>query len=300
MRDLIKEEFNTQLPQILPQVVSDFANPVIEKNVTESVEVVVLIRYSSQPMSTYKAVVSLSEFELTKILIDKMEKNKSYDKADYKKKLYDALVESYNIDKDLFDSYGEVFSLKRNSRSKEKKSSSTSIDASQSQHKAFSKSAHTEELSHIVEDSCMQQDQEFIMGNNDEQPELEYHFEECSKATTEHLDWHNPKNKLYPFDLRKPLPLIQDHRGHQIIPHDYFINNNLEYLTGGDLSRQHSTSMTKTKAATYDLKWIEDLVPKLWSLVDGMLHDVQSALNDIAKGIRMEYLPKRKWSDLDK
>ncbi|GKC50527.1 hypothetical protein Tco_1073272, partial [Tanacetum coccineum] len=97
--------------------------------------------------------------------------------------------------------------------------------------------------------------------------ELEYHFEECSKATTEHLDWHNPKNKSYLFDLRKPLPLIQDHRGCQIMLQDYFINNDLEYLKGGDLSRRYSTSVTKTKAATYNLKWIEDLVPNLWSPV---------------------------------
>ncbi|GKD08864.1 hypothetical protein Tco_1188549, partial [Tanacetum coccineum] len=41
----------------------------------------------------------------------------------------------------------------------------------------------------------------------------------------------------------------------------------LEYLNGGDLSRRYSTSMTKIKAATYDLKWIEDLVPNLWSPV---------------------------------
>ncbi|GJV01508.1 hypothetical protein Tco_1335077 [Tanacetum coccineum] len=201
MRALIKEEVNTQLPQILPQAVSDFATPVIEKNVTESVEAAVLTRSSSQPTSTYEAAASLSEFELTKILIDKMEKNKSYDKADYKKKLYDALVESYNTDKDLFDSYGEVFSLKRSrdedkdrdpsagsdrgkkrrksskdadssrdSRSKEKKSSSTSKDVSQSQHKSSGKSAHAEEPSHTVEDSGMQQDQEFVMGDNDEQP----------------------------------------------------------------------------------------------------------------------------------
>ncbi|GJT98418.1 hypothetical protein Tco_1093936 [Tanacetum coccineum] len=33
---------------------------------------------------------------------------------------------------------------------------------------------------------------------------------------------------------------------------------------------------------------------------DGTLDDVRSALNDISKGIRMEYLPKRKWSNLDK
>ncbi|GJZ26645.1 hypothetical protein Tco_0570898 [Tanacetum coccineum] len=84
--------------------------------------------------------------------------------------------------------------------------------------------------------------------------EVEYHLEECSKATTERLDWHNPENKPYPFDLRKPLPLIQDHRGCQIISQDYFINKDLEYLKGGDLIRRYSTSMTKTKAASYHLK----------------------------------------------
>ncbi|GKA68414.1 hypothetical protein Tco_0768331 [Tanacetum coccineum] len=468
-------------------------------------------------MSTYEAAASLSKFKLTKILIDKMEKNKSYDKVDYKKKIYDALVESYNTNKDLFDSYGEVFSLKRtredsdkdqdpfagsdrgkkrrksskdaksfrDSRSMEKKSSCTSRYASQYQHKSSGKSAHVEEPSYTVEDSSMQQDQEFVTGDNDEQPankevtkadrfkkpvrpltpdldwskrrqvdfrppytwisqvahdeklptsfdelndtsfnfsafvinrlkipnlnqeilvrptfnmlkgtcksitKLEYHLEECSKETTERLDWHNPKNKLYSFDLRKPLPLIQDHRGCQIVPKDYFINKDLEYLKGGDLSRCYSNSVTKSKAATYELKWIKDLVPELWSPMqvkydqhayfgtshwgpkrgyasnltsskdvysrrriiavtrliimkkynyghledievrqddqklytfkedqfkrkrlmhtdelhkfsDGTLNDVQIALHDITARIRMEYLPMRKWSNLDK
>ncbi|GKC83075.1 hypothetical protein Tco_1138792, partial [Tanacetum coccineum] len=31
--------------------------------------------------------------------------------------------------------------------------------------------------------------------------------------------------------------------------------------------RQYSTSVTKTKAATYEIKWIEDMVPNLWSPV---------------------------------
>ncbi|GKA51928.1 hypothetical protein Tco_0745124 [Tanacetum coccineum] len=92
-------------------------------------------------------------------------------------------------------------------------------------------------------------------------------------------------SKPYPFDLSKPLLLIRDHRGRQVIPQDLFINKDLEYLKGGNLSRRYSTSVTKTKAATYEIKWIEDLVRNLWSLV---------------KGIRMEYLPKRKWSGLDK
>ncbi|GKE84643.1 hypothetical protein Tco_1558385, partial [Tanacetum coccineum] len=38
---------------------------------------------------------------------------------------------------------------------------------------------------------------------------------------------------------------------------------------------------------------------ELHKFSDGAHDDVRTALNDIAKGIRMEYLPKRKWSGLD-
>ncbi|GKB43204.1 hypothetical protein Tco_0888146 [Tanacetum coccineum] len=98
---------------ILPKAVSDFATPVIERNITESLEAVVLAKSSSQPQSTYKAAASLTEFELTKILIYKINESKSHLRVDYKKELYDALVKSYNNDKDLFDTYSKAFSLKR-------------------------------------------------------------------------------------------------------------------------------------------------------------------------------------------
>ncbi|GJS00656.1 hypothetical protein Tco_0317164 [Tanacetum coccineum] len=39
---------------------------------------------------------------------------------------------------------------------------------------------------------------------------------------------------------------------------------------------------------------------ELHKFSDGTLNDVRTTLHDIAKGIRMEYLPKRKWSGLDK
>ncbi|GKD41448.1 hypothetical protein Tco_1261655 [Tanacetum coccineum] len=240
--------------------------------VDTSVRTILREESSSQPKSTYEVAASLSEFKLTKILIDKIEKNKSYDKGDYKRELYDALVKSYQTEKDLFDTYGEVFTRKSSkeaepskySSSKEKKSSSTSKGTSQSQHKSFGKSAHTEEPSHTVDDSEEQHNQEFDMDHTDDQPdikaapnqvahakdpptsfdklyntlidfsafvlnrlniidlnqeilvgpafnllkgtcksltELEYYFEECSKATTERLDWHNPEGKPYLFDL---------------------------------------------------------------------------------------------------
>ncbi|GJU22480.1 hypothetical protein Tco_1155822 [Tanacetum coccineum] len=59
IRAILKEVVNTQLLQILPQAVSDFATPVIEKNVTESLEAAVFARSSSQPKSTYEAAASL-------------------------------------------------------------------------------------------------------------------------------------------------------------------------------------------------------------------------------------------------
>nr|GEW33396.1 retrovirus-related Pol polyprotein from transposon TNT 1-94 [Tanacetum cinerariifolium] len=98
----------------------DVATPVIEKNVIESLEATILTRSSSQPQSSYKAAATLFEFKLTKILIDKMEKKKSFDVADYKRELYDALVKSYNNNKDIFESYGEVFSLKRSQDERDK------------------------------------------------------------------------------------------------------------------------------------------------------------------------------------
>ncbi|GJT01872.1 hypothetical protein Tco_0823041 [Tanacetum coccineum] len=335
------------------------------QNVTKSLEAAVLAKSSSQPKSAYEAAASLSKCELMKILMDKMKEHKLYLRAYYKRELYDALVKSYNIDKDLFETYGEVFTLKRSRddkdkdqdpsagsdrgtkrrksskdaessrdpKSKESKSTSSSKGTSRSQHKSSGKSAHAKKPSHTVDDSGVQQSQEFDTGNNDEQSndkvapksdcniarakkpptsfdelidipidfstfvmnqinitnltqellvglasnllkgtcksrtELEYHFEECFKATSKRLDCHNPEGKQYSFDLCNPLSLIPDRRGRQVIPQDYFINNNLEYLKGGSLSRQYSTSVTKIKAANYEVKWIKDTVPNLWSPV---------------------------------
>ncbi|GJS70891.1 hypothetical protein Tco_0703732 [Tanacetum coccineum] len=97
--------------------------------------------------------------------------------------------------------------------------------------------------------------------------ELEFHFEECYKVVNDRLDWTNPEGHQYPFDLSKPLPLIEV-QGRQVVPADYFINNDLEYLKGGSLSRKYITSTMKTKAAKYNnTQGIEDMVLTLWSPV---------------------------------
>ncbi|GKA71792.1 hypothetical protein Tco_0777931 [Tanacetum coccineum] len=322
-REEAQAEKQKYIDNILPKAVSDFATSVIERNVTESLEALVLARSSSQPKYTYEAAASLSEYELTKILLDKIEERKSHLRAEYKKELYDALVKKSSKESES----------QKDPRSKEGKSTSSTKDTSRSHHKSFGKSAHAEEPSHTVDDSKFKKPERPLTPNPDwnkrqhvdfrppqtwisvttraEIPptsfdeltdtpidfsafvmhrlniinltqellvgpvfnllkgtcksltELKYHFEECSETTTERLDWYNPKGKPYPFDLRNPLPLIPDHRGHQVIPQDYFINNDLEYLKSRSLSKQYSTSVTEIKAAIYEIKWTEDLVPNL-------------------------------------
>ncbi|GJW79240.1 hypothetical protein Tco_0140922 [Tanacetum coccineum] len=89
----------------------------------------------------------------------------------------------------------------------------------------------------------------------------------CILVVNNKLNWTNPEGHEYPFHLSKPLPLIED-QGRQVVLANYFINNDLEYLKGGSLSRKYTTSTTKTKAAKYDtIEGIEDMVSSLWSPV---------------------------------
>nr|GEW08891.1 hypothetical protein [Tanacetum cinerariifolium] len=69
----------------------------------------------------------------------------------------------------------------------------------------------------------------------------------------------NPKGGDYPFDLTKPLPLVMN-ENRQMVPVDYFFNNDIKYLQGGILTMTYTTSITKTKAAQDDLPGIEDMV----------------------------------------
>ncbi|GJZ40923.1 hypothetical protein Tco_0587809 [Tanacetum coccineum] len=81
--------------------------------VTESLEHVVLANESSQLQSSYEAAALLIEFELKKILIDKMDKSESYLTTPEHRECYDGLIKSYELDKNLLSTYDKVYSLKR-------------------------------------------------------------------------------------------------------------------------------------------------------------------------------------------
>ncbi|GKE81313.1 hypothetical protein Tco_1551313, partial [Tanacetum coccineum] len=72
-----------------------------------------LIRSSNDAKTSHAIAANLPELEMKKILIDKMEANKSIDRSDIQKNLYKVLVDAYNTDKDIMDAY-ETLSLSNN------------------------------------------------------------------------------------------------------------------------------------------------------------------------------------------
>nr|GEZ93488.1 hypothetical protein [Tanacetum cinerariifolium] len=218
MKRIIKEQAKSQVKEQVSQIL-----PRIEEFMNAQLEAEVLTRSSHSSRTSYAVAADLSEMELNKILIKKMEGNKE-----------DVKMMMIKNDPPL-DQTGGL-------RDEEKTSASESAFAEE----PMQTTSQVEEPSHSVFET-----------------ELEYHLEEVYKATTNQLDWVNPEGQQYPHNLLQPLLLIPDNRGHRVILFAYFINNDLEYLWGGDSSRKYTTSVTKTKAADYGhIKWIKDLVPR--------------------------------------
>ncbi|GJU65486.1 hypothetical protein Tco_1247321 [Tanacetum coccineum] len=176
---------------------------------------------------TSSDTTALEQFDQKTTLHQKITNSKSFNRSPKQRALYHVVMESILKDEDAI---AESRGLKRRKTSKDTKPSKKA------------KSTGTSKGTHV---------------------ELKYNIKECYKAVTDRLDWNNHEGKEYPFNLSKPLPLIIV-QGRQVVPIYYFINNDLEYLRGGSSSKKYTTSITKTKAAKYDILGIEDMVPSLW------------------------------------
>nr|GEU96416.1 retrovirus-related Pol polyprotein from transposon TNT 1-94 [Tanacetum cinerariifolium] len=186
--------------------------------------------------------------------------------------LYKALVDAYESDKIILDTYGDTVTLKRHRNDADKdeepsvrsdrgskrrregkelestrapeektaKTSGKSTQGSKSHQKTASESAPAEEPMQTTKDLEEPLHQEFETGATNDQPIVE---------ASQHPKWFQQQKK----------PLTPDR--HRVIPFDHFINNDLKYLHGDASSRKYTTSVTKTKAANYGhIKWIEDLI----------------------------------------
>nr|GEU60229.1 uncharacterized mitochondrial protein AtMg00810-like [Tanacetum cinerariifolium] len=107
-------------------------------------------------LSTYEDAASLTEFELKKILIDKMDESQSYLTAAEHRECYDGLIKSYDLDKNR--------GLKKRKKSKDakptkgpktKESKSGSSKGTKSQSKSSRESVYADEPEFEVADSNM-------------------------------------------------------------------------------------------------------------------------------------------------
>nr|GEY07882.1 hypothetical protein [Tanacetum cinerariifolium] len=83
------------------------------KTIDENMQKINKEQVKEQVKTSYAVAADLSEMELKKILIEKMEGNKSIQRSDEQRNLYKALVEAYESDKIILDTYTETVTLKR-------------------------------------------------------------------------------------------------------------------------------------------------------------------------------------------
>ncbi|GJS37606.1 hypothetical protein Tco_0535988 [Tanacetum coccineum] len=175
IKDQVKEQVKAQVSKILPK---------FEKTVNEQFKAKVMTRSSTESKTSLAIAANLSELELKKILINKMESNKSIYRSDEQKNLYKALVEAYESDKLILDTYGDTVLFKRRRDDKDKdeepsvgsnrgskrrrtgkepeststpkektpKSTGKSTEWSKSLHKSAGESAHAEQPMHAAKD----------------------------------------------------------------------------------------------------------------------------------------------------
>ncbi|GJX22246.1 retrovirus-related pol polyprotein from transposon TNT 1-94, partial [Tanacetum coccineum] len=168
--------------------------------------------------------------------------------------LYKALVDAYEADKILLDTYGDTVTIKRprdcadddqepsagtDSGSKRRRSGKEPESTSAPRETTTTTAGKTTTGSKTHKQSASQSApvEETMQTTDVFEAPAQQEFETVYKATTEKLDWINPEGRQYPHDLRQPLP------------------------------HKYSYSVTKTTAADYGhIKWIEDLVPNsMWS-----------------------------------
>nr|GEV72589.1 hypothetical protein [Tanacetum cinerariifolium] len=92
-------------------------NQNIQKIIKEQAEV--LTRSSNSSKTSYAIAADLSEMKLKKNLIEKIEGNKSIHQFNEQRNLYKPLVEAYESDKIILDTYGDTVTLKRRHKDEE-------------------------------------------------------------------------------------------------------------------------------------------------------------------------------------
>ncbi|GJU81629.1 hypothetical protein Tco_1283994 [Tanacetum coccineum] len=222
--------------------------------------------------STNKA--TLKEYDLKSALYQTMHEIKSFNRNDANHTLYHALMEALIEDENVID---------KGVADKETPKGKAPSKGSKSGKYASTKEPVEEPIAEVAMDDAVNTTGEDVIDNLTQylwlgpvynllkgtctsNIEIEYNFQECFNALTDKLNWNNPEGDRYPFDLSKPLPL-QGRPGYLTVAVDYFFNNDLKYLKTSDPEKTYTTSITKIKAAPYEILGIEDMTHTLWSTI---------------------------------
>nr|GFB89221.1 hypothetical protein [Tanacetum cinerariifolium] len=194
MRKIIKEQVKTQVKAQVTRIL-----PRIEESMNAHLEAEVLTRSSHSSKTSCAVAADLSEMELKKILIDKMEGNKS-------------------IQKDPpLDQTGGL-------KDKEKEGSMHQLAL----HLNQLPGVQADLLQGLNLNSCLPVS--LLLQRN--LCRLPVRWRNPHIRCLRQLDWVNPEGQQYPHNLLQPLSLKPDNRGRRVIPFEQFINNDLEYLRG--------------------------------------------------------------------
>ncbi|GJX47399.1 hypothetical protein Tco_0272589 [Tanacetum coccineum] len=301
--------------------------------VNEQLEAEVLTRSSNESKTSHAIAANLSELELKKILIDKMESNKSIHRSDEQKNLYKALVDAYESDKLILDTYGDTVSFKRR-RDDEDKDKEPPLIKPGGQRKELKR---TKSLPVTKEKTPRTNGQKpakpptpdrdwyktLPEAHGPVQPWLSSLAQIIIAVTKlqivewrnyKHLDWitvRKDDDKLYTFKEadfnRLRIQDIEDNAA-SILVQGKLTNLTVEerlLLISDVKQREAYTAYSNPRGFIYqnkDKKNRSMRIDKLHKFSDGTLNDVQTALNDRLKEIRMKYLPQTIWrqSDRDK
>nr|GEW86694.1 hypothetical protein [Tanacetum cinerariifolium] len=328
IKEQVKEHVKVQVSKILSR---------IKQNVNEQLEAEVLTRSSNSSKTSYAVIVDLSEMELKKILIEKMEGNK--DTVTLKRRRDD------DADKDEEPSAGSDRGSKRRREGKEPGSANAlkekatrsigmSTQGSKSRKMSASESAIAKEPMQTTHEMEEPSHPEFETGADDqpiaEPSQLPKWFSQQKKPPTLDRDWNKTLSatheSIQPWisELAKQTDSRSSFNELMDTPVDFsaFLMNRLKVdtLTPQLLDRptyelmkgrvedlqldvkSYQKKLNLTRPDTYR----SDLTRKLMRIDefhkfnDGTLTDVHTALDDRLKGIRMKYLPQTIWRKSDK
>nr|GEU28596.1 hypothetical protein [Tanacetum cinerariifolium] len=239
IKEQVKEQVKVQVSKILPR---------IKQAVNKQLEAEVLTRSSHSSRTSYAVAADLSEMELKKILIEKIEGNK--ETVTLKRR------RDNDADKDEEPSAGPDRGSKRRKEGKEPESASAPT-------KTATRSAGSVDT--LTPELLAGPTYDLMKGSCKSLIELEYHLEEVYKATKDQLDWVNPEVLWFcPRDVYSKRRIIAVTELKIIEWHSY---KHLDWIT----VRRDDGKLYKFKEGYFKRLCIQDIKDMLLLLVQGKL-----------------------------